>query len=232
MIYTQDKLQSILGVRFYQPEILKQSLVHRSFLNERGGVPTDSYERLEFLGDAVLGLVVATELHRHCPDLSEGELTKNRIALVRRETLAEVARRLQLGEFLAMGRGEEATGGRARDSTLAAAFEAVVAAVYLDRGYEDACQFVLRVMADEMTKSYSLNKPPEDPKSCLQEYLQGMGRMSPQYRVLATEGPDHDPRFTVEVVSEEGVIGVGQGRRKTDAERAAARDGLSRLGVG
>jgi ribonuclease-3 len=225
----EQDLESALGLRFRDPELLWQALVHRSFLNEQGGTASDSYERMEFLGDAVLGLVIATELYQRCPGLTEGELTKSRVALVRRETLAGVARRLGLGDFLVLGKGEEATGGRARDSTLAAVFEAVVGSVYLDRDYQEARQFVLRVMAKELGESFQQKRPPEDPKSRLQEYLQGLGRPSPHYRVVATEGPEHSPLFTVEVLAEEEAMGVGQGRKKVDAERAAAQDALERL---
>lgn len=222
-------LESALGLRFRDPELLWQALVHRSFLNEQGGAPASSYERMEFLGDAVLGLVIATELYHRFPDLSEGELTKSRAALVRRETLAGLARRLNLGDYLVLGRGEEATGGRDRDSTLAAVFEAVVGAVHLDQDYDEARNFILRVMAEELSESFRQGRPPEDPKSHLQEYLQALGRPSPHYRLVAAEGPDHHPVFTVEVLAENEVVGVGQGRKKVDAERAAARDALALL---
>jgi ribonuclease-3 len=218
-----------LGLRFRDLRLLQKALVHRSFLNEQGGVPTDSYERMEFLGDAVLGLVIAAELYRHCPELTEGELTKGRAALVRREMLAGVARQSGLGDFLVLGKGEEATGGRVRDSTLAEVFEAVVAAVYLDQDYDEARQFVLRVMAEQLADAFQRGRPPEDPKSQLQEYLQGLGRPSPHYQLVSTEGPDHDPVFTMEVLAEEEVLGVGRGRKKVDAERAAARDALERV---
>ena len=225
----KGRVESALGQRFQAPDLLEQALVHRSFLNEQGGAPAYSYERMEFLGDAVLGLVVAAELYRFYPELTEGELTKSRAALVRRETLAGVARRLGLGECVVLGKGEEATGGRDRDSTLAAVFEAVVGAVYLDRDYEEARQFVLRVMAEELSTSFQQVSPPEDPKSRLQEYLQALGHSSPRYRLVAAEGPDHNPIFTVEALAEEEILGVGQGHKKVDAERAAARDALDKL---
>ena len=135
---TAQLLESALGLKFRDRELLQQALVHRSLLNEQGGRPEDSYERLEYLGDAVLELTVSTELFRRFPVLNEGALTKLRSGLVRRESLAKVARRLSLGDFLLLGKGEESSGGRQRDSILAAAFEAVVAAVYLDRGFDEA----------------------------------------------------------------------------------------------
>ena len=226
---TTEQLEPVLGLRLRDPSLLQQALVHRSFLNEQGGAPSDSYERMEFLGDAVLGLVVSAELYRRCPHLPEGELTKGRAALVRRETLAGVARRLGLGDFLLLGRGEETAGGRSRDSILAAAFEALVAAVYLDQDYAEARVFLLRVMGQEMEGFFREGAPPEDPKSRLQEYVQGLGRPSPRYRVVSSGGPDHDPLFVVEVLVEDQVAGTGQGGKKVDAERAAAQDALQGL---
>jgi ribonuclease-3 len=225
-----EDLQAVLGVRFKDLELLRQALVHRSFLNEAGGASLDSYERLEFLGDAVLGLVISTELYRRLPHLLEGDLTKRRASLVCRESLAEVARRLSLGEFLLLGRGEEATGGRGRDTNLAAVLEAVVAAVYLDRNLATAKRFILRVMRQDLEElSQEGEAPPDNPKSLLQELLQGRGRPAPHYRLVAAEGPDHSPTFTVQALVDEEVIGQGQAGKKTDAERAAARDALGRL---
>jgi ribonuclease III len=224
-----NRLEKITGLRFRDRGLLQQALVHRSFLNEQGGSPLDSYERLEFLGDAVLELVISTELYRRLTYLTEGELTKGRAALVCGESLSQVAQRLNLGEFLLLGRGEEASGGRQRDSILAACFEAVVAAVYLDRGYEKARQFILRAMEKELEEFCHQGAPPDNPKSRLQEYFQGLGRPSPRYRMVSSQGPDHRPVFTIEVMMEEQVVGTGQGGKKADAERAAAQDALARL---
>ena len=227
-----DHLESVLGLEFSDPRLLHQALVHRSLLNEQEGLDTDSYERLEFLGDAVIELVVSTELYRRLPNMAEGELTKSRASLVCGESLAKVARRLRLGEFLQVGRGEEATGGRHRDSILASAFEAVAAAVYLDRGYSQAREFLLGAMAEELEQFFREGLPPDNPKSHLQEFVQGMGRTTPRYRLVSSQGPDHSPVFTVEVLVEDEVVGTGQGGRKADAERTAAQDALARLGPG
>ena len=226
---TTERLEPALGLKFRDPKLLRQALVHRSFLNEQGGPPTDSYERLEYLGDAVIELTVSTELFRRCPTLSEGELTKSRAALVCGESLARVARRLELGEFLLLGKGEEATGGRRRDSILAAAFESVVAAIYLDQDFDHASRFVLQSMAPELEEIFQQGLPPENPKSQLQEYVQALGRPAPRYRLLSTEGPDHQPVFTVEVTVEDEAVGEGRGGNRSDAERSAAEDALSRL---
>ena len=227
-LLTAQRLESALGLKFRDPELLQQALVHRSLLNEQGGQPEDSYERLEYLGDAVLELTVSTELFRRFPLLNEGDLTKLRSALVRRESLAKVARRLSLGDFLLLGKGEENTGGRQRDSILAAAFEAVVAAVYLDQGYDQASRFVAQSLDPELEQISQQGTPPDNPKSGLQERVQAIGCSTPKYRLASSEGPDHRPLFTVEVLVDGEVAGTGQGGKRSDAEQSAARDALSR----
>jgi ribonuclease-3 len=224
-----DNLETTLGLRFKDQGLLHQALVHRSYLNEQGGSPLDSYERMEFLGDAVLGLVISAELYRRLPQLSEGELTKGRAALVCRESLSQVAQRLGLGNYLLLGKGEESTGGRERDSILAAVFESLVAAIYLDQGQDQAQQFILQVMEEEVRDFCQQGASPENPKSQLQEHLQSLGAPAPHYQTVAKEGPDHTPVFTVEVLKGDEVIGAGRGSKKSDAERAAARDALARL---
>ena len=224
-----DQLQVTLGLRFRNQQLLEQALVHRSYINEQGWSPSASYERMEYLGDAVLELVVSDELYRRCPHLTEGELTKGRSALVRRETLAQVAKRSNLGDFVMLGKGEESTGGRQRDSILAATFEALVAAVFLDRDYAEARRFILKTMAEELEEFLCGNIPQENPKSSLQEYVQRQGMSTPRYRLLSSEGPDHGPVFTVEVVVDSEVLGVGHGGSKAGAERTAAEDALARL---
>jgi ribonuclease-3 len=226
-----QSLESTLGFRFKDQGLLRQALVHRSYLNEQGGSSLDSYERLEFLGDAVLELVVSTEIYRLLPSLTEGELTKTRAALVCGPALAALGRQLALGEHLLLGKGEEATGGRQRESNLAAAFEAVVAAIYLDQGPDPARQFILKLLAPQLAAFSATGQAPENPKSRLQEYFQGLGRSSPRYHLISVEGPDHSPRFTVAARVEDQVVGSGQGGKKADAEKAAAEDALARLGV-
>ena len=223
------QLDAVLGVEFKDRRLLEQALVHRSYANEQGWPSSFSYERLEYLGDAVLDLVVSDELYRRRPDLTEGELTKGRSVLVRGETLAQVASRCRLGDSMKLGKGEEATGGRKRESNLAAVFEAVVAAVYLDRGYAGAQQFILKTMAREFEGFQGGGIHRENAKSSLQEFVQRLGKPAPRYRLLSCEGPDHEPVFTVEVVVEEEVLGVGRGRSKAGAERTAAEDALTRL---
>ena len=216
----------MLGFPIRDPSVFRRALVHRSFCNEHGLDATESYERLEFLGDAVLELTVSGELYRRLPEASEGRLTKTRSTLVRGETLARVARGLDLGDLLLVGRGVEVSGGRNQDSVLAAAFEALVAAVYLDRGMEQARSFVLRVMSGELASALDWRPPQENPKSRLQETVQGRGMPTPKYRTIASEGPDHEPLFTVEVLVDGEVVGSGQGSKKAEAEREAARSAL------
>ena len=221
-----DLLESVLGLEFRNRRLLEQALVHRSFINEKGWSPSASYERMEYLGDAVLELAISDELYRRCPDLTEGELTKGRSALVCRETLAQVARNHHLGDFLWLGKGEEASGGRLRESILASTFESVVAAVYLDRDYAAAKQFILGVMADELEGFFCGSMPQENPKSSLQEVVQGRGLSTPSYRLVSSEGPDHGPVFTVEVLVGDQVMGIGNGGSKAGAERSAATEAL------
>ena len=224
---------SLLGFRFRDPSLFRLALVHRSYCNEHGLDATDSYERLEFLGDAVLELTISAHLYQQFPEADEGQLTKARASLVKGETLAEVARRWSLGPLLLVGHGVEATGGRDQDSVLAAVVEAVIAAVYLDQGIDAARQFISVNMMDElaaMTLTLSQgSQPAENPKSLLQEYLQGKGLPAPTYRLVDRQGPDHSPVFTTEALAGDDVIGKGHGGRKSDAERAAAEAALLAL---
>ena len=227
-----ERLQAVLGLEFQNLDLLGQALTHRSFLNEQGGAALDSYERMEFLGDAVLELVISQELYQRLPNLTEGELTKGRAVLVCGESLSQVANSLSLGDFLLLGKGEEATGGRRRESNLAAVCEAVVAAVYLDRGFKAAQDFILRIMEEPLEEFCRQGTPPENPKSRLQEYFQSLGSPSPRYQVVGAEGPDHSPVFTIEVLVDQEVMGAGRGGKKSEAERAAAQDALKRLAIG
>lgn len=220
-------LESRLGLSFRDQGLLRQALVHRSFLNECGGSDLASYERMEFLGDAVLELVISNELYCNLPLVNEGELTKGRSALVRRETLAQAARRLSLGDYIALGKGERSNGGEQRDSILEEVFEAIVAAIYLDQDYEAARRFILDALEPELAAYCQGGETPENPKSLLQETVQARGWPTPIYQVLAIAGPGHQPVFTVAVTVDGATLGQGSGSKKAEAERAAARDALS-----
>ena len=221
-------LQKKLGLTFKKPALLEQALVHSSYVNENPAYIAGHNERLEFLGDAVLDFIVADKLYQDSPDLAEGEMTKLRAALVRRDTLARVARSIGLGDFLYMGKGEEASGGRSKELNLAGALEAVVAAVYLDRGAKLTRNMVIRLLGEEWAK-VNRHGTGADYKSKLQELTQSRFQLTPAYRLVAEAGPDHDKRFTVEVMVGTEVLGRGMGKSKKLAETEAARVALERL---
>ena len=221
-------VQEELEVVFRDPELLRLALVHSSYLNENPGVFPESNDRLEFLGDALTGLVTAHRLYQMFPSRTEGELTTLRSALVRSEALAGAASRLKLGQFLLLGRGEEAGGGRERPSNLAGAFEALVGALFLDQGYDAARDFVLRALSPELS-ALDRCRLPENPKSLLQELVQVDGAPAPSYRVVKVSGEPHARQFMVEVEVAGRVLGRGDGPRKSNAEQEAAGEALRAL---
>lgn len=217
-----DRLAERIGYEFIQPALLETALTHRSY-----GVPNN--ERLEFLGDAVLSVIVSEALYREFPDCNEGTMSRLRASLVNGERLATVARRLELGDALRLGPGELKSGGFRRDSILAGALEAVIGAVYLEGGFEAARHMVIGVLHPELER-ISVADLEKDPKTRLQEYLQGRRLPLPVYHVTAIEGRDHDQRFHVEcrVTGLQGAVeGVGVSRRK--AEQDAALKALAAL---
>ncbi len=222
------ELQQSLGVSFSDLSLLEQALVHSSYINENPGFILTSNERLEFLGDAVLGLVVAEELYWDFPQFSEGELTRLRAALVRRETLARVARAIRLGDYLYLGKGEEASGGRRKPSNLAGALEAVIAAIFLDQGLTATKESILRLFNEELERVVSRGAE-VDYKSQLQELTQAEQQSVPIYQLVEAVGPAHDRRFTVEAKIGDTVLGRGSGKSKKTAEAEAARSALQRL---
>ncbi|MGC8779889.1 MAG: ribonuclease III [Anaerolineae bacterium] len=215
------------GLQFDDAELLRTALTHRSYLNEHPEMDGDDNERLEYLGDAVLDFLLADALFRRYPTAREGELTALRAALVRRETLARLAERLGIGEALLMGHGEVETGGRTRAATLCAAFEALVGALYLDRGLAAVAAFVMPLMEQELSSARA-EVADKDPKSRLQELAQGLLGVTPRYRTVKAEGPDHARIFTVEVYLGGAVCGVGEGHGKQVAAQRAAADALAR----
>jgi ribonuclease-3 len=221
-------LQQILGVSFNDPSLLEQALVHSSYVNENPGSALTSNERLEFLGDAVLGSVIAEKLYHDLPSFTEGEMTKLRATLVCRDTLAQAARAIGLGDYLYLGKGEEASGGQHKPVNLAGALEAVIAAIYLDQGAATAKNFILRLFNKELQKVVSQGAE-VNYKSQLQELIQAREQQTPAYYVIEATGPDHDRRFTVEVRVGDTVLGRGSGRSKKEAETEAARSALERL---
>jgi len=222
-------LERLVGHGFRDPGLLRQAVTHASLLQRRGDRSGTGYERLEFLGDRVLGLVVAELLFRAFPGEEEGALARRFAALVSRDGLARVAQRIGLGAFLRLGQGEQESGGRANPALLADACEAVIGALYLDGGLESARRFVEPnwepLIAEEA-------QPPQDAKTALQEWAQGHGLPLPAYRLLNSEGPPHDPRFTVEVRVADKGSATGAGRSKRVAEQAAAQELLRQLAPG
>ena len=228
MVYDIKSLQESLKIRLKKPSLLEQALIHSSYLNEYPGAVPASNERLEFFGDAVLDFIVAEKLYRDFPDLDEGEMTRIRSVLVRRETLARVARNLKLGNCLYLGKGEEASGGRQKSANLSSVLEAVIAAIFIDRGLAVTRKLVLGWLAGELQEVMG-RKRNVDYKSQLQELIQSKYRSSPSYRTIQDTGPDHDKLFTVEVVIRDRVLGRGTGKSKKLAETEAARSALEQF---
>ena len=221
-------LQETLGVSFHDLSLLEQAMVHSSYINENPGYAPFSNERLEFVGDAILGFIIAEKLYQDFPDLTEGGMTKLRSVLVRRDTLSRVARAIRLGDYLYLGKGEEASGGRHKSANLAGALEAMIAAVFLDQGLTITRELVLKLFADELQKVIRQGTE-VDYKSQLQELIQSRYQSTPDYRLVEATGPDHDKRFTVEVVFGDTVLGRGSGKSKKVAESEAARSALEQL---
>ena len=224
----RSPLEKRLRVTFKNPALLQHALVHSSYVNENPGLVPESNERMEFLGDAVLGLIVADALYAAFPGQDEGMLTELRAHLVRRDTLAKAARRLELGEALRLGRGEDDGGGRKRPTNLSHIYEAIVGAIFLDRGLATARRFVLTSLRSEF-EDIDAQRFPMDPKSRLQEISQSRYQDTPRYQVVDTQGPDHARRFTVDAVVQGETLGTGSGRSKQAAEKRAAEEALERL---
>ncbi len=221
-----NPLEQRIKYKFRNSLLLAEALTHPSLGHETQRHHFDN-QRLEFLGDAVLQLIFTEYLFDHHPHLSEGHLTKIRARIVSREGLRELAARLGIGKYLMMGRGEEASGGRERASTLSDAYEALIGAMYLDSDFVTVRRIVL-TDARELLESMDLEGPDTNPKGRLQEILQAISPYSPVYRVVDQSGPEHQKRFVSEIVWGEQVLGTGEGCSKKEAETAAARDALQR----
>ena len=219
------ELEELLGYRFRDPELLRLALTHSSYGNEQGDHRDN--ERLEFLGDSVLGFLTAEYLFGAFGTLPEGELTKHRANAVCEKTLAEYARQIRLGDYLRLGKGEQRTGGANRPSILSDAFESVIAAIYLDGGMEEARRFVLRFVSAAEAEGQAVT----DYKTLLQEVIQKNPDEHLSYVLAAERGPDHDKTFTVEVYLNSNCIGTGEGHSKKKAEQAAACEALALMGI-
>ena len=225
-----EEFEKKFQIRFHDPQLLITAFKHRSYLNVTNEERVASNERLEFLGDAVVDLIVTHYLYQKFPKRTEGQLSKIKSILVSRPVLAEVANQLSLGRFLLMNRGEEKTGGRKRQSILADTFESTVGAIYLDQGYETAREFVYKYLLSQFKKIMQVELY-RNYKSVLLEYAQSHLGVLPEYRVIAETGPDHDKRFYVEVYLKGKKYGKGEGKSKKTAEQEAARAALKKLNV-
>ena len=215
-----NKFEEIIGYTFEEKSYILEALTHSSYSNENKRYKFN--ERLEFLGDSVLSIVISDYLFKKEENLPEGELTKLRANIVCEESLSEVAAEINLGDYLLLGKGEEATGGRDRISILADALEAVIAAIYLDGGIENARKFIFTYM-EEIIRDSIKGKIFRDYKTYLQEVLQSRGEQNIWYKLIEEKGPDHNKRFVMEVGINDEVLGVGEGKSKKDAEQVAAK---------
>lgn len=220
--YTFTELEQKIGYRFQNRALLKQALTHSSFANEQKINKLADYERLEFLGDAVLELVSSEFLFRENPQLTEGKLTKLRSSMVCEPALAYCARDLELGQYMLLGKGEEATGGRKRESITSDAMEAMIGAIYLDGGFQEAHDFIHRFILSDLENKILFY----DAKTVLQEMVQAMPEEEFRYQLIGESGPDHDKEFLVEALLNGKKVGAGKGRTKKSAEQQAAYEAI------
>lgn len=221
--------EKLVGIEFKNKDLLKQAFTHRSFLNEHKSLKGKHNERLEFLGDAVLELAITHYLYDEYPDKNEGDLTSIRSALVNAQTCAEVAKKINVNDYLLLSRGEAKDIGRARQYILANALEAIIGAIYVDLGYNKARDFILKYIAP-MTAQIVKEELWADAKSKFQEKAQDIEGATPSYKTMKEIGPDHDKKFTVAVFIGEKMVAEGEGDSKQDAEQSAARHGLKEKG--
>ncbi len=224
MKYDFSGLYEAIGYTFKNEGLIINALTHTSFANEKCAI---SNERLEFLGDSILGMVTAKRLFEHTPPISEGQMTRIRSELVCEAALARVASGLNLGAYLRLGKGEEQTGGRQRHSVTADCVEAVIAAIYTDGGFEEAKKFIDRFVLEGWESH--IKESPADYKTVLQELSQRIPGNTPRYEIIGAEGPDHMKEFTARVLIGGEEAGTGKGRSKKDAEQMAAAEALSRM---
>ena len=223
-----SQAETTLNVTFSDKALLQRALTHRSYINENPNYPLEDNERLEFLGDAILDFITGEYLYHHFPEMAEGYLTNLRSALVRTETLAKFAADLHLGDFLYLGKGEEEGGGRKRKAILCDAFEALIGALYLEQGLDVTRQFVQQMIEPALEDILRADSQ-KDAKSRLQEVAQGAFQMTPTYRTIKEEGPDHAKIFTVEALIGDKSYGCGSGYSKQAAAQAAAEAALEKL---
>lgn len=222
-------LEKKIGITFKNKSLLKEALTHRSYLNENPSWDVAHNERLEFLGDAVLELVVTENLFKRFPDYQEGQMTSIRAALVNYQNMAQVARDIDLGEFILMSRGEAKDTGRAREVILANAMEALIGAIYLDKGYDASQEFIDKYVVEMHLSSILKNHLYKDPKSQLQEIVQEKFKLTPSYQIIEEWGPDHKKIFKSGVYFGNKLVAEGEGYSKQEAEIEAAKNALREM---
>lgn len=225
-----SEFEEIIGYRFNNTKFLQNALTHTSYVNEHKSVAHTSNERMEFLGDSVLGLCVTEFLYANYKKLPEGMLSKIRASVVCEASLAKLASKLNLGKYILMGKGEMLSGGSEKPSVTSDAMESVIAAIYLDGGFESAKEKVLLWLKDDIVEAVEHNGRETDFKSALQEYCQSLG-FAPEYRMIGESGPDHDKVFEAKVIIEDGRYAVGKGTNKKKSQQAAAKAMLDMLGI-
>lgn len=223
-----SNVEQALNLTFSDKALLQRALTHRSYINENPDYPLEDNERLEFLGDAILDFITGEYLYHHFPEMAEGFLTNLRSALVRTETLAQFAAQLELGDFLFLGKGEEEGGGRNRKAILCDAFEALIGAIYLERGIEFTRHYVQEMIEPALEEILNADSH-KDAKSRLQEVAQSLFQITPTYHTIKEEGPDHAKQFTVEALIGQKAYGRGTGLSKQSAAQDAAEKALETL---
>lgn len=222
------EIENKINLKFSDKMLLQRAITHKSFSNENKNMALRDNERMEFLGDSVLSIIISTYIFNHFPDYPEGELAKMRSVIVSEPILALKAREINLGNYLLLGKGEELSGGRNRDSILADTMEALMGAIYLDMGIKVATKFVLNIFK-EVIEEVEQGKYLQDYKTMLQELIQKDSFSRPTYLVTYEEGPDHNKIFTIEVRHNDKILGSGKGSSKKEAEQSAARIALQKL---
>lgn len=223
-----NEIAKKIGVEFKDKRLLKAAFTHRSYLNENRGKGLKNNERLEFLGDAVLELIISSFLFTNYPDKTEGDLTSIRAAIVRTESLAEESRKLDIGQYLRMSKGEEDSGGKKKEYLLANLYEATLGAIYLEHGYKTCEDFVTRTLLKKVDKIVS-QKLFIDPKTKIQELMQSKFKITPTYEIIGEDGPDHDKVFTVALLKGDKKLAIGHGHSKQKAEEDAAKNAIEKI---
>ncbi len=224
-----NEVEEVLNIHFSNKFLLERALTHKSFPNENKELNMKDNERLEFLGDSVLSLTVSTYIFKKFPDYPEGKLAKMRSVIVSEPILAKIAREINIGKYMLLGNGEELTGGRDRESIMADAMEAIFGAIYMDRGFEIAAEFILSILVN-VIDAVENGKYIKDYKTMLQELIQKDNLQRPEYKVIDEKGPDHNKTFTINVNFNGKRLGKGKGSSKKEAEQKAAKEALKKLG--